>query len=53
MTYVDVIARPGELKDVQIPATGMNVVGDVLYSIASEDEEGRSRQRILAFAAKR
>jgi hypothetical protein len=58
MSYVDVIARPGEhpsrdLKDVQVPATGKNVVGDVLYSIASEDEDGRSRQRILAFAAKR
>ncbi|CAM6105823.1 unnamed protein product [Calypogeia fissa] len=35
------------------PAGGKNLFGDVLYSISAEDEEGRSRQRILAFAAKR
>jgi hypothetical protein len=33
--------------------SGTNIVGDILYNIAVGDEEGRSRQRILAFAAKR
>ena len=32
---------------------GGSIVGDVLYSIATGEEEGRSRARILAFAAKR
>ncbi|KAL3679952.1 hypothetical protein R1sor_022908 [Riccia sorocarpa] len=47
--------RPSEMPD-NYPSrmpSGTSIVGDVLYSIASEDEEGRSRQRILAFAAKR
>lgn len=35
------------------PMIGGSIVGDVLYSIATGEEEGRSRQRILAFAAKR
>ncbi|XP_002972422.2 protein HLB1 [Selaginella moellendorffii] len=30
-----------------------SIIGDVLQNIAAGDEEGRSRQRILAFAAKR
>jgi len=32
---------------------GGSIVGDVLYSIATGEEEGKSRARILAFAAKR
>ncbi|CAK9858030.1 unnamed protein product, partial [Sphagnum jensenii] len=30
-----------------------NIVGDILYNLAVGDEDGHSRQRILAFAAKR
>ncbi|KAL2613135.1 hypothetical protein R1flu_024827 [Riccia fluitans] len=47
--------RPSETPD-NYPSrkpSGASIVGDVLYSIASEDDEGRSRERILAFAAKR
>ncbi|CAK9192258.1 unnamed protein product [Sphagnum troendelagicum] len=32
---------------------GSNIVGDILYNLAVGDEDGHSRQRILAFAAKR
>lgn len=35
------------------PMIGGSIVGDVIYSIATGEEEGKSRQRILAFAAKR
>lgn len=35
------------------PSGGTSIVGDILYSIATGDEEGRNRQRILTFAAKR
>ncbi|BBN16805.1 hypothetical protein MPTK1_7g09430 [Marchantia polymorpha subsp. ruderalis] len=47
--------RPSDVPDNYPSRTpsGTSIVGDVLYGIASEDEEGRSRQRILAFAAKR
>ncbi|KAG6544242.1 hypothetical protein Mapa_014345 [Marchantia paleacea] len=47
--------RPSDVPDSHPSRTpsGTSIVGDVLYGIASEDEEGRSRQRILAFAAKR
>jgi hypothetical protein len=38
----------------QYPSTsGSNIVGDILYNLAVSDEEGHSRQHILAFAAKR
>jgi hypothetical protein len=33
--------------------SGSNIVGEILYNLTVGDEEGRSRQRILAFAAKR
>jgi hypothetical protein len=45
-----------ELDDLaisQVASGSGSIVGDVLYSIATGEEEGRSRQRILAFAAKR
>jgi hypothetical protein len=38
----------------QYPSTsGSNIVGDILYNLAVSEEEGHSRQHILAFAAKR
>jgi hypothetical protein len=54
------ISRPLiPIPDGQEPAnqrsstSGSNIVGEVLYNLTVGDEEGRSRQRILAFAAKR
>jgi hypothetical protein len=47
------------IPDVQEPATqypstsGSNIVGDILYNLAVSDEEGHSRQHILAFAVNR
>ncbi len=38
----------------QYPSTsGSNIVGDILYNLAVSNEEGHSRQYILAFAANR
>lgn len=42
-----------EVLSHRLSTSGTNIVGDILYNIAVGDEEGRSRQRILAFAAKR
>jgi hypothetical protein len=54
------ISRPLiPIPDGQEPAnqrsstSGSNIVGELLYNLTVGDEEGRSRQRILAFAAKR
>ncbi|CAM6033695.1 unnamed protein product [Sphagnum compactum] len=37
----------------EAPEANYNGVGDILYNLAVSDEEGHSRQHILAFAAKR
>ncbi|CAM6026577.1 unnamed protein product [Sphagnum balticum] len=54
------ISRPFiPIPDGQEPAnqrsstSGSNIVGEILYNHTVGDEDGRSRQRILAFAAKR
>ncbi|CAK9190660.1 unnamed protein product [Sphagnum troendelagicum] len=41
------------LKEERSSTIGSNIVGDILYNLAVGDEDGHSRQRILAFAAKR
>lgn len=56
-TFTDVEEKDpiaDQLDDPGQVASGPNsIVGDVLYSIATGEEEGKPRQRILAFAAKR
>ncbi|CAK9227057.1 unnamed protein product [Sphagnum troendelagicum] len=43
----------GSSVNLRSSTSGSNIVGEVLYNLTVGDEEGRSRQRILAFAAKR
>ncbi|CAK9234520.1 unnamed protein product [Sphagnum troendelagicum] len=59
MSFHRIATSPIPIPDTQEPATqypstsGSNIVGDILYNLAVSNEEGHSRQHILAFAANR